>query len=63
MNRDQVPAPLRRVVDTFNDENGVQVERLECGHVVHRRQDAYGHTNAARRRCRHCRRDLIDGAS
>ena len=21
MNRDQVPAPLRRVVDTFNDEN------------------------------------------
>ena len=47
--------PLRRVVDEFNDDNGVHRERLECGHVINRKQDIYGHTNAYRRRCRHCR--------
>jgi len=47
--------PLRRVVREWNNEHGVQVETLECGHVIHRKQDAFGHTNARRRRCRHCR--------
>ncbi len=47
-------APLRRIIDEFVNEHGVECERLECGHVVHRKQDIYGPTNAYRRRCRHC---------
>jgi hypothetical protein len=51
-------APLRLVVDWFNDpETGAQKERLECGHVITRKQDIYGYTNAVRRRCRHCARE------
>ena len=47
--------PLRRVVAEGVNEHGVQTETLDCGHVIHRKQDAFGHTNAYRRRCRHCR--------
>lgn len=50
--------PLRKVVAEFHDENGVQRERLECGHVINRKQDAVGYTNATRRRCRYCRGHL-----
>lgn len=46
--------PLRAVVSEGVNEHGTQTETLECGHVVHRKQDAFGHTNAYRRRCRHC---------
>lgn len=49
-------APLRKVVDWFNDpETGAEKERLECGHVLNRKQDIYGPTNADRRRCRFCK--------
>jgi hypothetical protein len=54
----QQKGPLRRVVSEGFNEHGSQIEHLECGHVVHRRQDAFGHTNASRRRCRHCRATL-----
>lgn len=48
-------APLRQIVETFNDpETGGQRERLECGHVIHRKQDAFGYTTATRRRCPKC---------
>lgn len=50
--------PLRRVVSEGVNEHGVQTETLECGHTIHRKQDAFGHTNAYRRRCRHCRAAL-----
>ena len=46
--------PLRRVVSEGENEHGVHTETLECGHTIHRKQDHYGYTNAARRRCRHC---------
>jgi len=46
--------PLRLVVDAYQNEYGAQVERLECGHVIARKQDIYGYTNAHRRRCRKC---------
>lgn len=49
--------PLRRIVSEGVNEHGVQTETLECGHTIHRKRDIYGHTNAYRRRCRHCRRD------
>lgn len=46
--------PLRRVVDHFLNEYGAEVEKLECGHTLHRKQDHMGPTNANRRRCRYC---------
>lgn len=49
-------APLRKVVRCFTTEAGVERERLECGHVINRKQDIYGPTNAYRRRCRKCAR-------
>ena len=53
------PAPLRRVIETFSKPVGsmggvVWRERLECGHEVSVKQDIYGETNAARRRCKQC---------
>lgn len=47
--------PLRRIVSEGVGEHGVETETLECGHTLHRKQDIIGPTNAARRRCRHCR--------
>lgn len=53
--RDKKSYPLRRVVETWVDsETGVEWERLECGHELRRRQDAYGPTRPDRRRCRFC---------
>lgn len=47
--------PLRRIVREFNDpRTGAQREELECGHVIGRKKDLYGHTNAFRRRCAQC---------
>lgn len=46
--------PLRKIVEWFTNEHGTPCERLECGHVVHERQDIIGPTNANRRRCRKC---------
>jgi hypothetical protein len=46
--------PLRRVLDTFQNQYGGQSERLECGHVIGRKMDHHGYTNAYRRRCRYC---------
>lgn len=46
--------PLRKVVEEFQTPEGFERERLECGHVVNRKQDHYGPTNAYRRRCRFC---------
>ncbi len=54
MNRDKRKYPLRRIVSEGLSEHGVQTETLECGHVVHRREDIYGPTNAYARRCRKC---------
>jgi hypothetical protein len=57
--RSDLPAPLRRVVGTYRHvfpEGGwVLREVLECGHEQSIREDAYGWTDAERRRCRHCR--------
>lgn len=49
--------PLRRIVDTFRNQHGSEVERLECGHEIHVRQDHYGPTNAIRRRCKQCAKE------
>lgn len=46
--------PLRKIVARFINEHGAECERLECGHVIHRKEDHYGPTNAARRRCQKC---------
>lgn len=47
-------APLRRIVSEGANEYGVPTETLECGHVVHQKQYAFGRTNAYRRRCKKC---------
>ncbi len=53
--RQQVPiAPLRKVADFFRNDCGSEMERLECGHEIHVKQDIYGPTNALRRRCKKC---------
>lgn len=57
-------APLRKVmsesVEVVSLPSGatynVDVETLECGHKVRRKSDAFGPTNAYRRRCRFCRK-------
>lgn len=46
--------PLRKIVREFINEHGAEKEELECGHVVPRKQDIYGATNAYRRRCKQC---------
>ena len=50
-------APLRKIIDRRQNDYGVWVERLECGHEQHERQDHYGPTNAVRRRCKACGRE------
>lgn len=47
-------APLRKIVDRGRNEHGSPTETLECGHIVHERQDHIGPTNANRRRCMQC---------
>ena len=52
-------APLRRIIGTrdvvFPDSGRtVPVEVLECGHEQATKQDLYGDTHPARRRCRRC---------
>lgn len=47
-------APLRKIVREFNGDHGVEKEELECGHVVNRKHDIYGATNAYARRCKQC---------
>jgi hypothetical protein len=50
--------PLRRVTHAVIDERtGALKEKLECGHIIGRKQDIFGYTNAARRRCRYCARE------
>lgn len=46
--------PLRKIIDYINDENGFQMEVLECGHKQYPVRDIYGETNAYRRRCKKC---------
>lgn len=53
-NRDKRKYPLRKVVEQFRNKHGAWMERLECGHEVHEREDIYGPTNAYRRRCSKC---------
>jgi hypothetical protein len=50
-------APLRVVVERFFDPHSGERERLACGHVIHRKEDIYGPTNAYRRRCLQCLRE------
>lgn len=50
-------APLRRVIGEGVNEHGVETETLECGHVVRRKSDIIGPTNAYKRRCRFCRKE------
>ncbi len=50
--------PLRCVIRSFVDQNYSQMEELECGHTVRRKQDIYGYTNAYRRRCCWCAREM-----
>ena len=53
-------APLRRVVGYVDHhplsgrDVTVRHELLECGHHAPPKQDAFGETNAYRRRCRQC---------
>jgi hypothetical protein len=51
--------PLRLIIDWFRDDTtGKMKERLECGHIINRKQDIDGDTIALRRRCFKCpRRD------
>lgn len=49
--------PLRKVMSEGVNEHGVQTETLECGHTIRRKKDLFGHTNAFRRRCRHCKKE------
>lgn len=47
-------APLRRVVNWYTNGIGRLIEVLECGHEQGRLSDAFGETNASRRRCLKC---------
>lgn len=47
------PSPLRKVIESFWSEGRMR-ERLECGHVIGRKEDRMGPTNAVRRRCFKC---------
>lgn len=47
--------PLRKVVAESVNEHGAHTETLECGHVILRKKDLFGYTNAVRRRCRKCK--------
>jgi hypothetical protein len=53
----RLKGPLRKVVGGSVTDKGVQTDLLECGHEVHVRQDIYGATSPARRRCRHCKKE------
>lgn len=46
--------PLRKIVGRDENEHGVPLEVLECGHKQPVRNDMIGPTNAYRRRCRRC---------
>lgn len=47
-------APLREVMQAWTDANGMERESLSCGHIVTRKQDIFGSTNAYKRRCKQC---------
>ena len=49
--------PLRKVVSEGVNAHGVETETLECGHVIRRKHDLMGPTNAYRRRCRKCKKE------
>jgi hypothetical protein len=51
--------PLRKIVSEGENAHGVQTETLECGHTIRRKHDLMGPTNAVRRRCRQCKKELI----
>ena len=49
------PAPLRKIVSDYVDENDRDCDVLECGHTVYAPTDRNGvATSASRRRCRFC---------
>lgn len=48
--------PLRKVV-SVEYKGDAPLETLECGHVAIAKRDLMGYTNAARRRCRACKRE------
>lgn len=50
--------PLRKIIREFLNEYGVPKEELECGHIITQKQDHYGYTNAYRRRCSQCEKEL-----
>ena len=53
--------PLRKVVNVEYAGSGrdaIPIETLECGHVQHAKRDLMGFTNAYRRRCWQCKREL-----
>jgi hypothetical protein len=49
-------APLRLIVGTGRNDEGLPREWLECGHIVGVKQDAFGATAATRRRCHKCKK-------
>jgi hypothetical protein len=49
--------PLRKIVSEGVNEWGGQTETLECGHIILRKHDLMGPTNAVRRRCRKCKKE------
>ena len=68
LRRQRQRAPLRKIVgevfvpigDDGEFEYSIRHELLECGHHQRARQDCYGPTNAARRRCIACLTDPPD---
>lgn len=56
MSMETKPAPLRKVITGFVDENDLDRETLECGHTIMAPTDYTGHSRpATRRRCMWCR--------
>lgn len=50
--------PLRKIVST-RYAGDVPFETLECGHEIMAKRDLMGFTNAARRRCRKCKKETL----
>jgi hypothetical protein len=48
--------PLRKIA-SVEHRGGVPFETYECGHVEVAKRDLMGFTNAARRRCRKCKKE------
>lgn len=53
--RTRMNRPLRAITST-RYEHGLQIDRLDCGHVVEHAHDPFEETRATHRRCKPCGR-------